>query len=66
MFDVFVERALCCFNKVGPEKPEKPIEANIGYQQPAIEINSAASLNISELDKTQVDAAFPRFVVCEQ
>ncbi|VDD91978.1 unnamed protein product [Enterobius vermicularis] len=62
MFDELIERTLCCFNKLGPNK-EKVNDSKPGVQKMSFRTGQLVPLDIAELDRIQVDAAFPRFVV---
>lgn len=60
MLDAF-DRALCCFNRVAPSDQDKRIDSNdlnlkFGFGE-------VLKLDPSILDESQVDAAFPSFVV---
>ena len=61
MLEEFFERALCCFNKLVPAK-EKQNDGKKEARGTSV-VSHIMPLDIAELDKTQVDAAFPRFVV---
>ncbi|VDM39983.1 unnamed protein product [Toxocara canis] len=56
MLEEIVEKAMCCFNKVAPDKATE----NARREHP--QINHIFTLETANVDKIHLDDAFPRFV----